>query len=40
VEWPEPEDGDDAPLFDSTRDYITQIDHYKAYQGRPTTRKK
>lgn len=38
--WPEPEDGDedDNPLFDSTRDYVEQIDCYKAFQGKPTER--
>lgn len=40
-EWPEPEEGDedDDPLFDSTRDFITQTDRYKAHQGKPTVSK-
>ncbi len=39
--WPEPADGDedDDPLFDSTRDYIKQIDRFKGHQGKRTTRK-
>jgi hypothetical protein len=41
--WPEPDDGDedDDPLFDSTRDYVEQIDRYKRHQGKPivSTRK-
>jgi hypothetical protein len=38
-EWPEPAEGDeyDDPLFDSSRDYVEQIDKYKAYDGKPTT---
>jgi hypothetical protein len=41
-EWPEPADGDedDDPLFDSTRDYVDQIDHYKEHQDRPTEGKR
>jgi len=41
VEWPEPEDGDEDPdpLFDSTRDYVEQIDRYKRHQGKPTERR-
>jgi hypothetical protein len=37
VEWPGPEvaDEDDDPLFDSTRDYVAQIDRYKLHQGKP-----
>jgi hypothetical protein len=46
-EEPEPEitcpefdaDEDEDPLFDSTRDYIEQIDRYKAHQGKPTERR-
>jgi hypothetical protein len=36
-DWPEPEDGDDDldPLFDSTREYVEQIDRYKLHQGKP-----
>jgi hypothetical protein len=38
VEWPEPEEGDedDDPLFDSTREYLDQIDRFKLFQGKPT----
>ena len=34
--WPEPEAGDEDldPLFDSTRDYLTQIARYKRHQGK------
>jgi hypothetical protein len=41
VDWPEPDDGneDDDPLFDSTRDYLEQIDRFKFHQGKPTERK-
>jgi hypothetical protein len=41
TEWPEPAEGDedDDPLFDSTRDYVEQIDRYKEHQDRPTCRK-
>jgi hypothetical protein len=36
VELPEPAEGDedDDPLYDSTRDYVGQIDRYKQHQGR------
>jgi len=36
-EWPEPADGDeyDDPLFDSSRDYVEQIDRYKAHEDKP-----
>ena len=30
----------ESPLFDSARDYVEQIDAYKAFQGKPTQRKK
>ena len=38
VDWPEPADGDEDldPLFNSTRDYLEQIDRYKLHQGKPT----
>jgi hypothetical protein len=41
VKWPEPKQGneDPDPLFDSARDYVEQIDCYKDYQGKPTTRR-
>jgi hypothetical protein len=32
-------DEDPDPLFDSTRDYLEQIDRYKRHQGKPTARK-
>jgi hypothetical protein len=37
-DWPEPDEGDedDDPLFDSTREYLDQIDRYKAHQGKAT----
>jgi hypothetical protein len=40
-DWSEAGDGDedDDPLFDTTRDYVEQIDAYKSYQGKPTTRR-
>jgi hypothetical protein len=36
---PEPVEDEDnePPLFDSIRDYVDQIGHYKAHQGKPTT---
>jgi hypothetical protein len=39
--WPEPRQGneDPDPLFDSRRDYIEQINRYKAHQGKPTERR-
>jgi hypothetical protein len=40
-DWPEPRPGneDPDPLFDSRRDYIEQINRYKAHQGQPTERR-
>jgi hypothetical protein len=40
-DWPEPAEGeeDDDPLFDSTRDYLDQIDRYKLHLGKPTERR-
>jgi hypothetical protein len=40
-DWPEPDDSDedDDPLFDSSRDYVEQIDRYKEHQGKPTARR-
>jgi hypothetical protein len=37
-DWPEPDDGDedDDPLFDSTREFVEQVDRYKEHQGKPT----
>src|SRR5262249_9774695 len=37
-DWPEARepDEDDDPLFDSTRDYVEQMDRYKQYQGKST----
>jgi hypothetical protein len=36
VEWPEPRKADEyeAPLYDSTRTYTEQIEHYKKFQGK------
>lgn len=31
---PRPASPPDAPLFDSRRDYVNQIDHYRAWQGK------
>jgi hypothetical protein len=38
-EWPEPRepDEDDDPLFDSTRDYVKQMERYKQHQGKSIT---
>ena len=39
--WATPEaDENPDPLFNSTRDYLTQIDRYKRHQGKPTSRRK
>jgi hypothetical protein len=42
IEWDEAggADEDPDPLFDSTRDYIEQIDRYKEFQDKPTTRRR
>jgi hypothetical protein len=41
-DWPDPSDfegeEDDDPLYDSSRDYVEQIDRYKEHQGKPTER--
>jgi hypothetical protein len=36
IEWPEPAEGDEDadPLFDSTRDYVAQIECYRLFQGK------
>jgi hypothetical protein len=36
IEIPEPREADemDNPLFDSTRDYLTQIEHYRGRRTR------
>jgi hypothetical protein len=41
IDWPEPDEGDEDnnPLFDSTRDYVEQIDRYKEHQGKPIARR-
>jgi hypothetical protein len=40
IECPEFDaDEDDDPLYDSTRDYVEQIDRYKKFQDKPTARK-
>jgi hypothetical protein len=40
--WPDPSHftaaEDDDPLYDSTRDYVEQIDRYKEHQDKPTER--
>jgi hypothetical protein len=35
-EWPEPAEGDEAddPLYDSTREYIEQVDRFRKHQGK------
>ena len=40
-DWPQPREGDedDDPLFNSTRDYVEQVDRYKEHQGTPTGHK-
>jgi hypothetical protein len=40
-DWPEPAEGneDEDALFDSTRDYVAQIDRLKKHQQKPTERK-
>jgi hypothetical protein len=38
-EWPEPPEGWDDPLLDSTRKYVEQIDRYKNHQGKRIDRK-
>jgi hypothetical protein len=42
IDWPEPAEGDedDDPLFDSKRDYVEQMDRYKEFQDRPTSRRR
>jgi len=42
IDWPQPVEGDedDDPLFDSTRDYIEQIDRYKEFQDKPIARRR
>jgi hypothetical protein len=39
MEWPEPGQGDEylSPLLDSTRDYVPQLNAYKAYQDKLQT---
>lgn len=41
IEWPEAKEAREFtdPLYDSTRDYVEQIDRYKAHQDKPTERK-
>jgi hypothetical protein len=41
VKWPQLKlDGEDPdPLFDSRRDYVTQIDRFKRHQGKPISRR-
>ena len=39
-EWPKPAGGWDDPLLDTTREYVEQVDRYKAHQGKSITRKR
>jgi predicted nucleic acid-binding Zn ribbon protein len=39
LDWPLPDDGFENPLFDSTREYVEQMDRYKEHQGKPTERR-
>jgi len=40
-EWAAAQPADDGePLFDSTRGYLEQVDHYNAHFGRPTARRR
>ncbi len=36
LDWPNPAegDGDDGPLYDSTRDYLEQVDRFREHQGK------
>jgi hypothetical protein len=40
-DFPKPREADEweDPLFDSTRDYVSQIDRYKVHQGKETGRR-
>jgi hypothetical protein len=40
ADWPEPDEGDedDDPLFDSTRDYLTQLHRYKSTRAKRSWR--
>jgi hypothetical protein len=37
IEWPEPKPAKevDDPLYDSTRDYLTQVERFRRHQGKP-----
>jgi hypothetical protein len=37
IDWPEPDEGDedDDPLYESSRDYVEQLDRYREHQGKP-----
>jgi hypothetical protein len=37
-DWPDPPDGWEDPLLDTTRDYVEQVDRYKEHQGKRTAR--
>jgi hypothetical protein len=41
IDMPEPEGGDEDldPLFDSSRDYVEQVDRFKEFQDKPTEAK-
>jgi hypothetical protein len=38
IEWPEPREAHEyeGPLYDSTRGYTEQVEHYKTFQGKAT----
>jgi hypothetical protein len=36
---PTPAGESDDPLFDSTRDYLEQVDRYRTHLGKPTSRR-
>jgi hypothetical protein len=38
-DWPDPPEGWDDPLFDTSREYVEQIDRYKEHQGKRIDRK-
>jgi hypothetical protein len=42
IDWPEPRPADEHsdPLYDSTREYIAQVDRFKRHQGKPIGRKR
>jgi hypothetical protein len=38
-DWPDPPEGWDDPLLDTSREYVEQVDRYKEHQGKKTARK-